>query len=102
MSNDSADDFFALPAFKPDEAALTLRRQLRDVRSLSERSDQFELRGHAVVGWRVEAGTVVARIAKRPAVSPEWQTHVLKSSADLRKFMGDVKKRVASWQDDER
>ena len=35
--SDDLGDFFAPPAFKPDEALVGLRRQLRDLRVLAER-----------------------------------------------------------------
>ena len=96
-----ADDFFAPPAFKPDEALVQLKRSLRDLRALAERGAGFELKGQAVVELAVDGSTIRARVAKRPARSPEWEARVLKNSADLRQFTSDVKKRLEAWSGDE-
>lgn len=98
MSDDK--DFFALPAFKPDESLVLLKRQLRELRPLAERGNGFALGGKAVVELKAEATTLVAKLAKRPAVSPEWDTLTLKNSADVRKCVDDVKKRLVRWQQD--
>ncbi|MGY4830863.1 hypothetical protein ACVNIS_19990 [Sphaerotilaceae bacterium SBD11-9] len=95
-----SDDFFALPAFKPDEALVSLKRQLRDLKPLAERGTSFEIGGKRVVDLAADATTITARLAKRPATSPEWQTLSLKNSADVRKCVDEVKKRLARWQQD--
>jgi hypothetical protein len=95
------DDFFAPPAFKPDEALVQLRRSLRDMRALSERGTGFELKGQAVVELAVDGPTIRARIVRRPARSPEWEARVLKNSADVRQFTADLKKRLEQWSGDE-
>jgi hypothetical protein len=95
-----SDDFFALPAFKPDEALTTLKRQLRDLKPLAERGTGFEIGGKRVVDLAADATTITARLAKRPATSPEWQTLSLKNSADVRKCVDEVKKRLARWEQD--
>jgi hypothetical protein len=95
-----SDDFFALPAFKPDEALITLKRQLRDLKPLAERGSGFEISGKRVVDLAADATTITARLAKRPATSPEWQTLSLKNSADVRKCVDEVKKRLARWEQD--
>ena len=104
MSGDFGDDFFTPPAFKPDESLSLLKRQLRDLRPLAERGQHFELNGKAVVDLAVDnaATAIVARVARRPATSPEWDTLRLKSSADVRKCADEVRKRLAAWQDDAR
>ena len=95
-----SDDFFALPSFKPDEALITLKRQLRDLKPLAERGSGFEISGKRVVDLAADATTITARLAKRPATSPEWQTLSLKNSADVRKCVDEVKKRLARWEQD--
>ena len=95
-----SDDFFALPAFKPDEALVTLKRQLRDLKPLAERGTGFEIGGKRVVDLAADATTITARLAKRPATSPEWQTLTMKNSADVRKLVDEVKKRLSRWQQD--
>ncbi len=96
----SDEDFFALPAFKPDEALQTMKRQLRDLRPLVERGTGFEIGGKRVVDLAADDTIITARLAKRPATSPEWQTLTLKSSADVRKCVDEVKKRLSRWQQD--
>jgi hypothetical protein len=95
-----SDDFFALPAFNPDEALVTLKRQLRDLKPLAERGNGFEIGGKRVVNLASDATCITARLAKRPATSPEWQTVTLKNGADVRKCVDDIKKRLARWQQD--
>jgi hypothetical protein len=92
-----SDDFFAPPPFKPDEALQTLKRSLRDLRPLAERGNGFEISGKRVIELSAEATTIVARLAKRPAHTPEWEPMVLKNSADVRKCVDEVKKRLARW-----
>jgi hypothetical protein len=94
------DDFFAPPAFKPDEALQTLKRGLRDLRPLAERGNGFELAGKRVVELQADATTITAKLAKHPAHTPEWQPMVLKNSADVRKCVDEVKKRLARWTED--
>lgn len=99
--SDSANDFFATPAFKPAEALVTLKRLLREMRPLAERGNRFELSGKAVVELAADATTITARLARRLAVIPQWDTFTLKSSADLRKCVDETKRRLARWQDEE-
>ena len=75
-----SEDFFAPPPFKPDEALLQLKRSLRGLRPLAERGEGFELQGQRVIGLAVAGPTIVVRLAKRAARSPEWDKQVLKSS----------------------
>jgi hypothetical protein len=95
-----SDDFFAPPAFKPDEALQTLKRSLRDLRPLAERGNGFELAGKRVVELLADATTITAKLARQPAHTPEWQPMVLKNSADVRKCVDEVKKRLARWTED--
>jgi hypothetical protein len=94
------DDFFALPAFKPAEALVQLKRQLRDLRPLAERGAGYEILGSAVIELKATDTTIEARLAKRPARSPEWTTHTLKNSADVRKFVDAVRQHLARWSDE--
>ena len=94
------DDFFALPAFKPAEALIQLKRQLRDLRPLAERGAGFEIRGTSVIELEATDSTIEARLAKRPARSPEWTKHTLKNSADVRKFVDTVKQHLLRWSDE--
>jgi hypothetical protein len=94
------EDSFALPAFAPADALVGLKRQLRDVRPLVERGNRFELRGQSVIELETTEATIVARLAKRPARVPEWQTHTLKGSAEVRRFVDAVKQHMARWSDE--
>ena len=93
------DDFFAVPPFKAAESLAGLKRSLRELQ-LAEREGRFELRGQAVAELRQDGDTIVARIVKRPARSPEWVARPpLKNGADVRKFLDDLKRQLAAWRD---
>ena len=95
------DDFgFTAPPFKPDDALLTLKRQLRDLK-LAERGDAFEQRGKRVLELVVEGDAIQARLARRLALTPEWERIAVKSATDQRKLIDEVKKRQARWDHDE-
>jgi hypothetical protein len=98
----SDDDWgFAMPAFEPESAQLQLARDLRGL-GLSERHGLWERRGLAIARLKVETDRIEAARVKRPArSSPEWQTRSLKSSADVRDFVADLKKQLAHWSDDD-
>ena len=96
----ASDDFFAPPAFKPQEALLQLKRLLRDCKGLAERGAGFELKGREVIQLEARPATIEARLARRPAVTPEWTLHSLKNSADVRKFVDAVKAQLARWDDE--
>lgn len=100
MSN---DDFgFAPPPFKPAEALVQLKRALRDLRALAERGDGFELKGAQVMALSDNAAAIEAKLAKRPSRQvPEWDHFTLDSSAAVRKFTDEVKKRLARWREDD-
>jgi len=95
-----SEDFgFASPPFRPEETLSKLKRDLRDL-GLTEREGRFERRGVAIARAAVEDLTVRAARVKRPVrSSPEWQDKVLKSSADARDFVADLKKQLAQWSD---
>jgi hypothetical protein len=93
-----SDDFFAPPPFKPDEALLKAKRDLRDL-GLSEREGVFERRGQAIARVMVDGAALKAGIVKRPGRSPEWTERTLRDSAALRDFVADLKKKLASWSD---
>lgn len=93
------DNFFAPPAFVPDEALQRLKRELREL-GLAERAGVFERRGVAIARAAVDGQTIAAARVQRPARSgPEWRPRTLKSSADLRDFVADLKQRLAQWSD---
>ena len=97
----SDDDLgFALPAFKPDDALTQLKRSLRDLK-LAERGNGFELRGKRVLEAEVDGAVIKARIARRLMLTPEWDRIEIKASPDVRKFIDEVKKRLAKWEREE-
>ena len=94
------DDFFALPPFNAADALVALKRQLRDLK-LDERGPGFELRGKRVVELAIDGDSIVARLARRRALTPQWDRLTLKSAADSRKLIDDIKKRLARWEHEE-
>ena len=94
------DEFgFAPPPFKPDEAMQQLRRTLRSLTGLAERGAQFEWKGRAAVTLALGDGHIAARLAKRAAMQPEWESRTLRNGAEVRRFGDDVKLRLARWRD---
>ena len=95
-----SDDFgFALPPFKPDEALQALRRELRAL-GLTAREGLFERRGSVIARAVVDGAMIrAARVRRPPRSSPEWLDKPLRSSADVRDFVADLKKQLAQWSD---
>ncbi len=82
----SDDDLgFAPPPFKPEDALQ------------AERGNGFELRGKRVVEVSAEADALQVRIARKLALTPEWDGLSVRNASDQRKFIDDVKKRLARW-----
>ena len=97
----SDDNFgFAPPPFKPADALVTLKRALRDLK-LTERGNAFEQRGKRVVELAVEGEAIQAKLARRLALTPEWDRLAVKSATEQRKLIDEVKKRLARWEHDE-
>ena len=97
----STDDFgFAPPPFKPDEALVQIRRALRDLK-LAERGNTYELRGKRVVELQLDGDAVAARVARKLALTPEWDRIAVRSAAEQRKLIDEVKKRLARWDHEE-
>jgi hypothetical protein len=93
-----SDDSFAPPPFDPESALATLKRVLRDLR-LVERDGAFELAGRPVARARVDGAALALEIARRPARAPEWERSQARDHAALRKFEGELRRRVARWND---
>jgi len=90
---------FSAPPFRPDEALPRLKRELRDL-GLSEREGVFERRGVALARAVADGEQITAAIVRRPTRNgPEWQGRPLKSAADLRQFVADLKKALHQWGD---
>jgi hypothetical protein len=94
---------FAPPPFKPADALVQLKRALRDLRTLTERGDGFELKGARVMELVAGDSAIDAKLARRPSRQvPEWDRFTLDGSAAVRKFTDEVKKRLARWTEEER
>ena len=91
---------FAAPPFKPADALVALKRQLRDMK-LAERGDSFELRGKRVVEFTVDGEDLSARVARRLMLTPEWDRIRVVSATEQRKLLDEVKKRLARWEHEE-
>lgn len=97
---DEPDFGFAPPPFNADNALGQLKRSLRDLK-LAERGNAFELRGTRVVELQVDAGTIAVRLARKLALTPEWDKSVVKSAAEQRKLVDEVRKRLERWEREE-
>ena len=93
-----SDDFFAPPPFNPETARATLVRALRDLK-LDERGGAFEFKGQAVVKARIDGAVLKLDVVRRPSRSPDWEHAQAADHAQLRRFIDDMKKRVARWND---
>jgi hypothetical protein len=99
LSAGDEEGFFAPPPFVPSQALVQLQRTLRAVKGLGERADRFEWKGQPVITLVVDDAQIVARLAKRPALSPDWELRSLRNGGDVRRFGDDVKRRVERWRD---
>ena len=99
MSDDGWD--IAPPPFNADNALLALKRFLRDQQVLAERSEGWMLNGQLVIQLGVDGRAVQARLARRPARTPEWDGFTLKSAPDSRKLQDEIKRRLMRWKGDE-
>ena len=97
MSDEPEFAGFAPPPFKADEALVQIRRALRDLK-LAERGHAYELRGKRVVELAPEAGAIGVRLARKLALTPEWDRLTLRSAAEQRKLIDEVRKRLARWE----
>jgi hypothetical protein len=88
------------PPFRPEAALEQLRRSLRALR-LGERGTGFELRGKRVAELVPDGATIRARLARKLALTPEWDPQILKSTTDLRQWVDEVKKRLTRWEREE-
>jgi len=91
---------FEPPPFRAADSLLQLKRSLRELRPMVERGDAFELQGQRVIGLRCDDSFITVRIVRRALRSPEWDTLVLKSAADVRKCVDEIKKRLAQWTEE--
>lgn len=93
----SDDDFgFAAPAFNAEHALQQIKRSLRDMK-LAERGPGFELRGKRVTELVIEGDRIQARLAKKLAMTPEFDRQTIASAGDQRKWLDELRKRLARW-----
>ena len=97
---DSDGDGFAAPAFQAATALAQLQRALRDLK-LAEMHGGFEFRSRRVAELTLAENAVQARLVRRLALTPEWDSSSLKSAAEQRKWLDELKKRLARWQNEE-
>jgi hypothetical protein len=91
---------FAAPPFNADNALVTIKRALRDMK-LAERGNAYELRGKRVVELSVDGAAINAKLARRLMLTPEWDRVAVNSAADQRKLLDEVKKRLSKWESEE-
>ena len=96
MSEEASFGGFEPPPFQAEAALVLLKRSLRDLR-LAERAGGFEWKGRRVIELAAEDGAIAARLAKRPMLTPEWDRFAVRSGADQRKFVDEVKRRLERW-----
>ncbi|HET7524997.1 MAG TPA: hypothetical protein VFK10_03565 [Burkholderiaceae bacterium] len=94
------DRAFAPAPFDANQSLLQLQRAMRDCR-LAARGKGFELRGKAVVELEAHDGMIAARLVRRLVNTPEWDSFTIRSAADQRKLIDEVRKRLARWADDD-
>jgi hypothetical protein len=93
------DSGFALPPFDAAEGLQKLQRELRAL-GLGERGGVFERRGLAIAKAVLDGSVLQLSTVKRPSrSSPEWNHKSLRSGAELRDAVADLKKKLALWSD---
>ncbi len=91
---------FAPPPFKPEDALAQIKRSLRDLK-LAERGNGFELRGKRVVELLLDSSSISAKLARKLALTPQWDTLVVANTTAQRKLVDEVKKRLARWDQED-
>jgi hypothetical protein len=94
--NDDDLGGFARPTFNADTALAQIKRSLRDLK-LAERGNAFELRGKRVVELSPDAEGLAVRLARKLAMTPEWDRLHVKNANEQRKLLDEIKKRLARW-----
>ncbi len=97
---DDPDFGFAPPPFNADNALVQLKRSLRDLQ-LAERGQAYELRGKRVLELAPEAGGIAVKMARKRALTPEWDRLRVDSAVAQRKLLDEVKKRLARWEQED-
>lgn len=101
MSDDTETWGFAPPPFNAEAALVQLKRSLRDL-GLAERAGGFELKCRQALAFELKDGAIALRLARRLTVrTPDWDAMAVRSGADQRKAVDEVKRRLARWQDED-
>ena len=74
-----------------------MQRSLRELR-LAPRGNAFELRGRRAVELVEDGAVLQARLARKLALTPEFDKLTVASAADQRKLLDEVRKRLARWE----
>ncbi len=91
---------FAPPPFQPEDALAQIKRSLRDLK-LAERGNSFELRGKRVVELSLDSSSISAKLARKLALTPQWDTLEVANTTAQRKLVDEVKKRMARWDQED-
>lgn len=97
---DENDFGFAPPPFNAENALVQLKRSLRDLK-LAERGNAYELRGKRVVELAPEEAGIAVKLARKLALTPEWDRQLVNSAAAQRKLVDEVKQRLARWEQED-
>ena len=54
-----------------------------------------------MVELQLQPSAIGARLARKLALTPEWDSQTVKSAGDQRKLVDEVKKRLARWDREE-
>jgi hypothetical protein len=105
--DDDLGAFFALPPFKAEEALVKLRRDLRELRTLSEKGTgtvlRWEWQGLPAIELQLAADGkgIQAGVVKVPSSRAQWQRSTLASSGDVRRWLDDLKRALKRWGDED-
>lgn len=90
---------WALPGFDPEKALQQLQRALRDAK-LSPRGTRWLLQGRELAELTLQGPVLQARLARRPALTPEWDSSHIDSAAGQRRWLDEFRRRLARWEEE--
>ena len=88
-----------MPSFKADDALLTLKRMLRDLR-LTQRGDGFDWKAQRILEWTLQGDVIEVRLTNRPLASPQFDQMKISSSSQIRQLGEELQRRLARWSDE--
>ncbi len=94
------DPGFAPPPFNAEHALQQMKRALRDSK-LAERGPGFELRGRRLAELVVTGAGIDAKLARKPALTPAWDRSTLTTSADQRRWLDELRRRLQRWESED-